>query len=89
MTVPEAVRAKLGVRIGDKLIVKSENNRIIMESHKLTSNPSDKLWNLIGKSINIDATRLVEDSWKETYPIEPKKQRLKKRKAPAINSGST
>jgi AbrB family looped-hinge helix DNA binding protein len=83
VTIPEDVRSKLGVRIGDKLVVKSEGNRIIMESPKHISNPSEKLWNLFGKSINIDATRLVEESWKETYPVEPKKQRLKKRKAKA------
>ena len=81
VTIPEAVREKLGVRIGDKLVVKSEDNRIIMESPKHISNPSDKLWNLFGKPINIDATRLVEDSWKETHPVEPKKRHETKRKA--------
>jgi AbrB family looped-hinge helix DNA binding protein len=80
VTIPESVRSKLGVRIGDKLIVKSEGKRIIMEAPKHVSNPSDVLWNLFGKSINIDATRLVEESWKETCPSELKKLQAKKQK---------
>lgn len=81
VTIPEDVREKLGVRIGDKLVVKSEDNRIIMESPRHVSNPSDKLWNLFGKPLDIDATKLVEESWKETHPIEPGNRRLKRRKA--------
>jgi antitoxin PrlF len=80
VTIPESVRSKLGVKIGDKLIVKSEDKRIIMESPKRISNPSDVLWNLFGKPINIDATKLVEDSWKETCASEPKKPQAKKQK---------
>jgi AbrB family looped-hinge helix DNA binding protein len=63
VTIPQSVRSKLGVKIGDKLIVKSENKRIIMESPKRLSNPSDALWNLFGKPLDIDATKLVEGSW--------------------------
>ncbi len=73
VTIPESVRSKLGVKIGDKLIVKSENKRIIMEPAKRVSNPSDALWNLFGKSLDVDATKLVEESWDETAPAEPKK----------------
>lgn len=78
VTIPESVRSKLGVKIGDKLIVKSENKRIIMESAKRVSNPSGALWNLFGKSLDIDATKLVEESWDETAPSEPKKPRVAK-----------
>ena len=80
VTIPESVRSKLGVKIGDKLIVKSEGKRIVMEAAKRISNPSDVLWNIFGKSIDIDAVRLVEESWKETYPLEPKKRQAKKQK---------
>ena len=65
VTIPESVRNKLGVKIGDTLIVKSENNQIVMESNKHISNPSDAIWNLFGKSLNIDATKLVEESWQK------------------------
>jgi antitoxin PrlF len=78
VTIPESVRSKLGVRIGDKLIVKSEEKRIIMESRKYISDPSDVLWNLFGKAIKIDATKLVEESWKGTNPMELKQQHGKK-----------
>ena len=80
VTIPESVRSKLGVKIGDKLIVKSENKRIIMESPKRLSNPSDALWNLFGKPLNIDATKLVEESWKETHTSEQKKLHCEKQK---------
>jgi len=65
VTIPKSVRKKLSVKIGDKLVVKSENNRIIMENPNHVSNPSDTLWNLFGKSINIDAVKLIEKSWDE------------------------
>jgi len=80
VTIPESVRSKLGVKIGDKLIVRSEAKRIIMEAPLHISNPSDVLWNLFGKPLNIDATKLVEESWKRTYPQELAKPHKKKRK---------
>ena len=83
VTIPESVRSRLGVKIGDKLIVKSENKRIIMESPKRVSNPSDTLWNLFGKPLNIDATKLVEDSWEKTSLSERKKLGREKQKEAA------
>jgi AbrB family looped-hinge helix DNA binding protein len=80
VTIPESVRTKLGVKIGDKLIVKSENKQIIMEASKRISHPSDVLWNLFGKPLDIDATKLVEESWQETVPSELKKLRCEKQK---------
>ena len=76
VTIPESVRSKLGVKIGDKLIVKSENKRIIMESPRRISNPSDAIWCLFGKPVNIDVAKLVEDSWKES--LSEKKLRATK-----------
>ena len=72
VTIPESVRSQLDVKIGDKLIVKSENKRIIMESPKRISDPSNALWNLFGKPLDIDATKLVEASW-----VEPSLKRKK------------
>ena len=68
VTIPQKVRSKLGVKIGDKLIVTSENKRIILEAPKRVSHPSDVLWCLFGKPLDIDATRLVEESWSESTP---------------------
>jgi hypothetical protein len=45
-----------------------------MESSKHISNPSDALWNLFGKTLNIDATKLVEESWTNTDNSEHKKR---------------
>ncbi len=81
VTIPESVRAELGVKIGDKLIVKSENKRIIMEAPKRIANPSDALWCLFGKPIDVDAVKLVEDSWEtNTSPVKFKKPHSDKRK---------
>lgn len=76
VTIPENVRSKLGLKIGDRLIVKSENKRIIMENSKRISDPSKALWCLFGKPIDINATELVEESWKER-PVKLKKTRNK------------
>jgi len=70
VTIPTSVRSKLGIKIGDKLIVRSEGKRIIMEVPQHVSNPSDVLWNIFGKPLNIDATKLIEESWKMTYSPE-------------------
>jgi len=80
VTIPESVRSKLDVKIGDKLIVRSDGKRIIMEAPQHVSNPSDVLWNLFGKPLNIDATKLVEESWKKTQLPELTKLHKKKRK---------
>jgi len=80
VTIPERVRSKLGVKIGDRLIVRSEGKRIIMETSHHISNPSDVLWNLFGKPLNIDATKLVEESWEKTYLPELAKLHKEKRK---------
>ena len=81
VTIPESVRSELGVKIGDKPIVKSENKRIIMESPKRIANPSDALWCLFGKPLDVDAAKLVETSWETNNPqIAPEKPRSDKRK---------
>jgi antitoxin PrlF len=80
VTIPENVRNALGVKIGDKLIVKSENKRIIMETPKRIINPSETLWCLFGKPLSLDAVKLVEESWETNlHPLETKKPRSKPR----------
>ena len=78
ITIPQSVRSELGVKIGDKLIVKSEDKRIIIETSKHVSNPSDVLWNLFGKPINVDAVKLIEDSWKQENSSHDQKLPTKK-----------
>ncbi len=79
VTIPERVRSKLGVKIGDKLIVRSENKRIILEAPKRVSDPSNALWCLFGKPLEIDATKLVEESWNHATPMTPKTPRKHKK----------
>jgi antitoxin PrlF len=79
VTIPESVRAELGVKIGDKLMVKAENKKIIMETPKHINTPSDTLWCLFSKPLNVDAVKLVEESWQTNAPTEPKKPRNKQR----------
>ena len=83
ITIPKSVRSKLGVKIGDRLIVRSEGRRIIIETSEHISNPSDVLWNLFGKPLDIDATKLVEESWMKTIPSELAKLYKEKRKGRA------
>lgn len=70
VTIPQSVRSKLGIQIGDKLIVRSEARRIIMEIPEYVSNPSEVLWNLFGKPLDVDAVKLVEESLAKTAPPE-------------------
>jgi len=82
VTIPESVRLELGVKIGDKLIVKSENKRIIMESPKRIKKPSDALYCLFGKPIDVDAVKLVEQSWEaNSVSVTFKKSRNKQKEA--------
>jgi antitoxin PrlF len=62
VTIPKSVRSELGIKIGDKLTVKTENKQIILEKPKHIPNPSDTLWCLFGKPLKIDAAKLVEES---------------------------
>jgi antitoxin PrlF len=81
VTIPESVRSELGVKIGDKLIVKSENKRIIMESQNRISNPSDALWCLFGKVSDVNAVKLVEESWESSQnPVGLKKSNGQKQR---------
>lgn len=78
VTIPRSVRSELGIHIGDKLIVKADKRRIIMEIPERIPDPSDVLWNLFGRPLNVDAVKLVEESWVKTAP--PNFAKLSKRK---------
>lgn len=66
ITIPKKTRSKLGIKIRDKLLVKEEEGRIVIEVPKRIDNPSEFLWNLSKKPKDIDAVKLVEESWGET-----------------------
>mgnify|MGYP001121403180 CR=1 FL=1 len=66
ITIPRNTRSKLGIEIGDRLLVKEEDGRIVIEIPKRVADPSEFLWDLSKKPRNIDAVKLVEDSWSHT-----------------------
>ena len=66
VTLPKEAREMLGIRVGDLLRVRVENGRIILEPLvPRRKDPIDDMLSLIAESVNIDATRLVEESWDE------------------------
>lgn len=66
ITIPRKTRTKLGIEIGDKLLIREEGKRIIIEVPEKMTDPSEYLWSLSEKPLDIDAVKLVEESWKET-----------------------
>ena len=65
ITIPKRTRTKLGIELGDKLLVGDDGERIIIEVTRKITDPSEYLWSLSDESLDIDAVKLVEESWKE------------------------
>lgn len=65
ITIPKETRTKLGIELGDKLLIRDDGERIIIEVPKKIADPSEYLWNLSKRPLDIDAVKLVEESWKE------------------------
>lgn len=66
VTLPREVREELGIRIGDFLRVRVEDDKVILEPVvPRRRNPVDDMLNLISEPINVDAVKLVEESWDE------------------------
>lgn len=67
VTIPEEVRSRVGIKVGDKLVVRAENGKVVLEPLDRVSNPVDFLWGLSKKPMSIDAVNLVERSWTKTH----------------------
>ena len=66
ITIPKEIREKIGIKIGDRLLVRLEDKRIIFEPIiEKKRDPVKHMLNLIKKPQDIDAVRLVEESWDE------------------------
>jgi AbrB family looped-hinge helix DNA binding protein len=66
VTLPKEVREALGIKIGDLLRIRVEDGRIILEpliSRK--KDPLEDMLSLVSKPVDVDAVRLVEESWDE------------------------
>lgn len=66
ITIPKEVREKLNLRIGDLLKVEVEDDKIVLKPLiKRKKDPIKELLNLVKEPLNIDAVKLVEESWNE------------------------
>jgi len=77
ITIPESIRSEFGIKIGDKLVIKTDEGRIIVEAPERISDPVEYLWNLSEKPINIDAVKLVEKSLPKALPPLKKPKQTK------------
>jgi AbrB family looped-hinge helix DNA binding protein len=66
ITIPKNIRKALGINIGDTLKIKIEGNKIILEPIKpIINNPVEYLSSLSKEQTDIDAVKLVEESWND------------------------
>jgi AbrB family looped-hinge helix DNA binding protein len=65
ITIPKETRERLGIELGDRLLVRDDGERIIVEVPRKIADPSGFLWGLSDKPLDVDAVKLVEESWKE------------------------
>ena len=61
VTIPERVRKKLGIKVGDRLFVKVEGGRIIMEPMSTRSDPINYLKTLADKYNIVTEGDLIEE----------------------------
>jgi len=66
ITIPKDIREKLRISVGDLLRIKLVDNYIVIEPVKpIIKDPVEYLSSLTSKPTNIDAVKLVEESWDE------------------------
>lgn len=66
VTIPKEVREKIGIQVGDKVTVRVEGKRIIIEPIiREKDDPVKRMLSLVDKPININAVKLVEEFWNE------------------------
>ncbi len=66
VALSKEVRETLGIRISGPLRIRVEDERIILEpliSRK--KDPLEDMLGLVSKPVNVDAVKLVEESWDE------------------------
>ena len=66
VTLPKEIREALGIRIGDLLRVRVEDEKIILEPLvPRRRNPVEDMLSLVSEPVDVDAVKLVEESWDE------------------------
>jgi len=64
VTIPKRLRSELGIRVGDRILLRREGGHILIEVPRRIADPSEFLWNLSKKPVDVDVLRLIEESWK-------------------------
>lgn len=64
VTIPRRLRSELGIKVGDKILLRREGSHILMEVPRRIADPSEFLWNLSKKPVDVDVVNLIEKSWK-------------------------
>jgi len=64
VTIPKRLRSELGIKVGDRILLRREGGHILIEVPRRIADPSDFLWNLSKKPVDVDVVRLIEESWK-------------------------
>jgi len=66
VTIPLSVRRKLHIKVGDRLKVRVEGERIVLEPlFERSEDPLEDMLSIFDRPIDVDAVRLVEESWDE------------------------
>lgn len=66
ITIPKKIREKLHIRVGDSLKMRVKGEKIIVEPViTRVEDPVKDMLSLIDRSLNIDAVKLVEESYDE------------------------
>ncbi|RLE94815.1 MAG: AbrB family transcriptional regulator [Thermoprotei archaeon] len=66
ITIPKEIREKLNLRVGDLLKVELEDDKIVLRPLiKREKDPLEEMLNLVKEPLDIDAVKLVEESWNE------------------------
>jgi AbrB family looped-hinge helix DNA binding protein len=62
ITIPHEIRKSLGIKIGEKYPIRKIDHKIVIETKKHVEKPSDYLWSISKRPINIDVIKLVKNS---------------------------
>jgi len=66
VTIPLSIRRKLHIKVGDRLKVRVEGERIVLEPlFERPEDPLEDMLSIFDRPIDVDAVRLVEESWDE------------------------
>lgn len=63
--IPENVCRRLGLKVGDVLKMTISMGKLIIEPLRKIRDPIEDMLNIVKEPMDVDAVRLVEESWDE------------------------